>query len=210
MATTASPHKIISPVDVEKRQQIQIQAGDTVRVVVKIPDGDGFRLQAFEGIVLARKHGNEPGATFTVRKVIDGVGVEKIFPLYSPMIDEISIVRRAKTRRSKLYHIRDKAARQIRRQMRKMIQVNISTGSAVEEERKAKEEEAAKEAAEAEAKEVEEKAAQEAAAEAEEGAEEEQPAVDDSSDEAPEEAAEETPAEEPAESEGEDGGEKGE
>lgn len=173
MSTTANPHKIVSPVDVEKRQSINIQTGDTVRVVVKIPEGDGdFRLQPFEGIVLARKHGNEAGATFTVRRVIDGVGVEKIFPLYSPRIDEISIVRRAKTRRSKLYHIRDKAARQIRRQMRKMIQVDISTGSAIEQERKAEEEAAAKEKeeeeaqkqaeAEAEAKEAEEAAAAEA------------------------------------------------
>jgi large subunit ribosomal protein L19 len=160
---------------VEKRQQIAIQAGDTVRVMVKIPDGDSFRLQAFEGIVLASKHGNEPGATFTVRRVIDGVGVEKIFPLYSPLIDEITIVRRSKTRRSKLYHIREKAARQIRRQMRRMIQVNISTGSAAEEERKAKEEAAAKEVAEAEAKaEEEEKVAQEtAASESKESASEE-------------------------------------
>ncbi|MEX2368783.1 MAG: 50S ribosomal protein L19 [Candidatus Paceibacterota bacterium] len=187
MATTASPHKIISPVDVEKRQSIAIQAGDTVRVVTKIPDGDGnFRLQAFEGIVLARKHGNEPGATFTVRKVIDSIGVEKIFPLYSPLIDEISIVRRAKTRRSKLYHIRDKAARQIRRQMRRMIQVNISTGSAAEEERKAKEETAAKEAAEAE-----EKAAQEAAAADESTAEEQEQPVEESADALAEDATEE-------------------
>jgi len=197
MATTASPHKIISPVDVEKRQSVAIQAGDTVRVVTKIPDGDGnFRLQAFEGIVLARKHGNEPGATFTVRKVIDSIGVEKIFPLYSPLIDEISIVRRAKTRRSKLYHIRDKAARQIRRQMRRMIQVNITTGSAAEEERKAKEEAAAKEASEAEAKEVEEKAAEEAAA-AEEEKGEESASEEEASEEAPaEDAAEDADSEE--------------
>ena len=129
MATTAEHnHTIISPVNTEKRQEINVQTGDTVRVVVKIPEGDGeHRLQPFEGIVLARKHGSEPGATFTVRKVVAGVGVEKIFPLYSPRIDEIKIIRRAKTRKSKLYHIRDKAARQIRRQMRKMVNVDITT-----------------------------------------------------------------------------------
>jgi|AntDeeMinimDraft_6_1070357.scaffolds.fasta_scaffold05292_2 large subunit ribosomal protein L19 len=161
MSTTASPHKIISPVNVEKRQGINIQTGDTVRVVVKISEGgDDFRLQAFEGIVLARKHGNEAGATFTVRRSIDGVGVEKIFPLYSPRIDEITIVRRAKTRRAKLYHIRDKAARAIRRQMRRMIQVDISTGSAVEEERTAKEEAEAKAKEEEEKKQAEEEAKQ--------------------------------------------------
>jgi|AntRauTorcE11897_2_1112592.scaffolds.fasta_scaffold06888_5 large subunit ribosomal protein L19 len=171
MSTATNPHKIISPVNVEKRQSINIQSGDTVRVVIRIPEADGkFRLQPFEGIVLACKHGHEAGATFTVRRVIDGVGVEKIFPLYSPMIDEISIVRRAKTRSSKLYHIRDKAARQIRRQMRRMIQVDISTGSAAEDERKAQEE---AEAAEAKAKEEEEKAKkaeEEAQAVADEGA----------------------------------------
>lgn len=127
MAKTADKHKIVSPVDVEKRQEIDIQTGDTVKVIEKIPEGDGHRLQPFEGIVLARKHGDEPGGTFTVRQEIEGVGVEKIFPLYTPMIDEISIVRRARTRRSKLYHIRDKAARQIRREMRRMVNVDIST-----------------------------------------------------------------------------------
>jgi large subunit ribosomal protein L19 len=127
MAKTADQRKIISPVNVDKRQEINIQTGDTVRVVEKIPEGDDFRLQPFEGIVLSQKHGNEPGATFTVRQEVEGVGVEKIFPLYTPQIDEISIIRRARTRRSKLYHIRDKAARQIRREMRRMVNVNIST-----------------------------------------------------------------------------------
>lgn len=134
MASTASEHKIVSPVDVDKRQEINIQTGDTVRVVEKIPEGDGYRLQPFEGIVLSRKHGDEPGGTFTVRQEIEGVGVEKIFPLYTPMIDEISIIRRARTRRSKLYHIRDKAARQIRREMRRMVNVDISTKTEDEEE----------------------------------------------------------------------------
>jgi large subunit ribosomal protein L19 len=133
MSATAKQRKIISPVDTGKRQEIEIQSGDTVRVTVKIPEGDGFRLQPFEGIVLSRKHGSEPGATFTVRKEIDGVGVEKIFPLYSPRIDEITIVQRATTRKSKLYHIRDKAAKQVRRQMRNMVQVNISTNDEGEE-----------------------------------------------------------------------------
>lgn len=135
MTLNTDTKEIISPVNAEKRREIDIQAGDTVRVMVKIPEGDGdYRLQPFEGIVLARKHGSEAGATFTVRQIIDGVGVEKIFPLYSPRIDEITILRRSKTRRSKLYHIRDKAARQIRRQMRKMVQVDISTGSEAEAE----------------------------------------------------------------------------
>lgn len=134
MNATADKRKIVSPVNVEKRQEIDIRSGDTVRVVVKIPEGENeYRLQPFEGIVLSRKHGSEPGATFTVRREIGGIGVEKIFPLYSPRIDEIKIVRRARMRRSKLYYIRDKAARQIRRQMRKMVNVDISTKTEAEE-----------------------------------------------------------------------------
>jgi large subunit ribosomal protein L19 len=123
---------IISPVNVEDRQAINIGPGDTVRVWQKIEEKGKTRLQAFEGLVLARKHGNEAGATFTVRKVSGGVGIEKIFPLYSPAIDKIEIVRRAKVRRAKLYHIRDKAAREIRRQMRNMRIVDISTESDME------------------------------------------------------------------------------
>ena len=78
-----------------------------------------YRLQGFEGLVLARKHGTEAGATFTVRKVSSGVGVEKIFPLYSPMIDKVEIIKRARVRRAKLYYIRDKVAREARRQLRR-------------------------------------------------------------------------------------------
>ena len=71
----------ISSVNVEDRKKLGIKAGDTVRVWVKIEEKGKTRTQAFEGLVLARKHGNEAGATFTVRKVASGVGVERIFPL---------------------------------------------------------------------------------------------------------------------------------
>ena len=111
----------ISPVDVEARKNLPLSSGDTVRVWQKIQEKEKIRLQSFEGLVLARKHGNESGATFTVRKVIDGVGVERIFPLFSPAIDKIEILRRAKVRKSKLYYVRDKAAKEIRRQMRNII-----------------------------------------------------------------------------------------
>ncbi len=107
----------------EARAKLDFQSGDTVRVWQKIKEKDKFRLQAFEGLVLARKHGAEMGGTFTVRKVMDGVGVEKIFPLYSPMIDKIEIIRKAKTRRSKLYFVREKAAKEIRRAMRKTLAI---------------------------------------------------------------------------------------
>ena len=114
--------KVISPVDTAERKKMGIRAGDTVRVWQKIEEDKGkFRLQAFEGIVLSCKHGREAGATFTVRKVVDGVGVERTFPLYSPMIDEVETVRRSKVRRAKLYFIRRKAAKEIRHQMRRIM-----------------------------------------------------------------------------------------
>ena len=111
-------NRVISPVNIEERRAIDLRAGDTVRVWQKIQEKGKTRLQAFEGLVLARKHGREAGATFTVRRIASGVGVEKIFPLYSPIIDKIEVVKRSKVRRAKLYHIRDKAAKEISRQMR--------------------------------------------------------------------------------------------
>jgi large subunit ribosomal protein L19 len=110
----------ISPVDMEKRKNLDLRPGDTVRVWQKIEEEKGkYRLQAFEGLVLARKHGTEPGATFTVRRVASGVGVEKVFPLYSPMVEKIELVKRARMRRAKLYFIREKVARETRRQLRR-------------------------------------------------------------------------------------------
>ena len=121
---------IISPVNIEARKALGVRAGDTVKVTTKVVDKgsgkdgkDKTRLQDFEGLVLAVKHGAEAGSTFTVRRTIDGIGVERIFPLYSPLIDEIEIVRRARVRRAKLYHIREKAAKEIRRQMRSELHV---------------------------------------------------------------------------------------
>jgi large subunit ribosomal protein L19 len=110
----------ISPVNITERKGWDIRSGDTIRVWQKVKEGNKTRLQAFEGLVIARKHGTEAGATFTVRKTASGVGVEKIFPLYSPMIDKIELVRRSKVRRAKLYYIRDKAAREIRKKMKQI------------------------------------------------------------------------------------------
>jgi large subunit ribosomal protein L19 len=124
---------IVSPVNMKERVDLGLRAGDTVRVHQKIQDKGKTRIQIFEGIVLARKHGNESGATFTVRKVASGVGVEKIYPLYSPLIDKLEIVKRAKVRRSKLYYIREKVAREIKRQMRRMSLVSLGTVSEAEE-----------------------------------------------------------------------------
>lgn len=120
----------------QERAALGIRAGDSVRVWQKIEElkkskgankkevlTKNYRKQAFEGLVLAVKHGTEPGAMFTVRKVASGVGVEKIFPLYSPMIDSIEVLRRTRTRRAKLYFIREKATRDVKRAMRKSVRV---------------------------------------------------------------------------------------
>ena len=118
-----------TPVDIEERKALDFASGDVVRVWNKIKENDGkTRLQAFEGMVLARKHGTEIGATFTVRRVASGVGVERVYPLYSVMIDKIELVRHSRTRRSKLYYVRDKAIRDVRRKLKKDVRV-VKKGS---------------------------------------------------------------------------------
>jgi large subunit ribosomal protein L19 len=131
----------VSPVNMEERANLGIRSGDTVRVwqnIVELKKGKAankkevttknLRRQAFEGLVLAVKHGTEAGSMFTVRKVASGVGVEKIFPLYSPMIDEIEVLRRTRTRRAKLYFIREKATSEVKRAMRKSIRLPAQAG----------------------------------------------------------------------------------
>jgi len=83
-----------------------IRPGDTVRVHQKVKEKDKERTQAFEGVVLARKHGKGISATITIRKVISGIGVEKIFPIHSPIIEKIEVLKRGKVRRAKLYYLR--------------------------------------------------------------------------------------------------------
>ncbi len=111
----------ISSINIEERKKLVLNAGDTIRVHQKIKEGDKSRIQVFEGMIIARKHGDEAGGTLTVRKVIDGVGVERIFPFYSPNIEKIEVVRKSKVRRAKLYNIRDKAAKEIRRKLKHII-----------------------------------------------------------------------------------------
>jgi large subunit ribosomal protein L19 len=108
----------LSPVDMDARKKLDLKAGDTVRVYSKIQEKGKTRLQAFEGLVLARKHGTEAGATITVRKISEGVGVERIFPLYSPNVDKFEVVKRANVKRSKLYFLREKTAKEIRRKLK--------------------------------------------------------------------------------------------
>lgn len=139
MTTTAIT---FTPVNVEARKKLGIKSGDTVRVYQKIEEKGKIRLQMFEGLVLSVKHGTEPGATFTVRKVSSGVGVERTFPLYSPVIDRIEIVRESKSRRSKLYYIRDKAAKEIRSKIKQTMIGGASTADIEAEINKRAEEEA--------------------------------------------------------------------
>ena len=121
----------VSPIDMEARKTMDLRSGDTVRVWQKIEEKGKVRLQAFEGLVLARKHGTEAGGTFTVRRVASGVGVEKIFPLYSPMIDKIEIVKRSRVRRAKLYYIREKVAREARRLLRRSRLMHTSSNDGI-------------------------------------------------------------------------------
>lgn len=125
---------VITPVRTQERVQLGIKPGDTVRVHQKIVERGKTRTQMFEGLVIAVKHGTEAGATFTVRATMSGIGVERIFPLYAPFIEKIEIVRRSKVRRAKLYFIREKVAREVRRQLRNMRMMNVSTDDFAAEE----------------------------------------------------------------------------
>lgn len=120
-------------VEQDSRKKLDFKAGDTVRVWSKILEKGKTRLQAFEGLVLSRKHGTESGATFTIRKVASGVGVERIFPLYSPNVDKIEVLRKSKTRRSKLYYIRTKAVKEVKKRLKS---ITISKEVPAEEETK--------------------------------------------------------------------------
>jgi len=98
-----------------------MRSGDTVRVHVKVREGDKERIQVFEGMVIGQHRGGS-NATFTVRKVSFGQGVERIFPLHSPTIDKIDVVRGAKVRRAKLYFLRDLKGKAARMKEQKRIQ----------------------------------------------------------------------------------------
>ena len=91
----------------------EFSTGDTLNVHVRVVEGDKERIQQFQGVVIA-KRGSGMGATFTIRKVSDGVGVERIFPTHSPRIAKIEKIKSSRVRRSKLYYLRDLAAKQIR------------------------------------------------------------------------------------------------
>lgn len=105
------------------------RAGDTLRINVRVIEGEKERLQAFEGICIARR-GAGVSATFTVRKVSNGVGVERIFPTHSPMIAEIVVVRRGRVRRAKLYYLRHLTGKATRIREKKVKVAVPSTGTA--------------------------------------------------------------------------------
>ncbi len=87
-----------------------INVGDTVKVHVKIPEGDKYRIQIFEGTVIAKKHGGV-NETFTVRRVAHGCGVERVFPVHCPTVEKVEVVREGKVRRAKLYYLRDRVGK---------------------------------------------------------------------------------------------------
>ena len=92
------------------KETANVQIGDTVRVHVKVKEGSRERIQVFEGTVIAKKHGGIE-ETFTVRRMSYGVGVEKVFPVHSPSIDHIEVVRNGKVRRAKLYYLRGRVGK---------------------------------------------------------------------------------------------------
>ena len=136
---------------VERGQMVErpaMKPGDTVRVHVKVREGDKERIQVFEGMIIGMHRGGAR-ATFTVRKVSFGQGVERIFPLHSPLIQKIDIVQRGRARRAKLYFIRNLSDREIRRKLRadrKRIDKDRAAERAAKEEvQKAQEPEASQE-----------------------------------------------------------------
>ena len=92
------------------KETANVQIGDTIRVHVKVKEGSRERIQVFEGTVIAKKHGGIE-ETITVRRISYGVGVEKVFPVHSPAIDHIEVVRNGKVRRAKLYYLRDRVGK---------------------------------------------------------------------------------------------------
>ncbi len=107
------------------------RSGDTLRVNVRVKEGDKERIQAFEGVCIARR-GSGVSETFTVRKISNGVGVERIFPVHSPMIGDIQVVRRGRVRRAKLYYLRQLTGKATRIKEKKQ-RVLVPTTGTVEE-----------------------------------------------------------------------------
>ena len=108
-------------------------SGDTIRVGYKITEGERTRIQNYEGVVIARKGGSKLAASFTVRKISFGEGVERVFPLYSTNIDSITVVRRGRVRRSKLYYLRELRGKSARIAEKTNYKNEISTSTKAED-----------------------------------------------------------------------------
>jgi large subunit ribosomal protein L19 len=115
-----------------KKDLPEISSGDTVKVYQKIKEKDKERIQAFEGVVLARKHGKGITSTITVRRIVAGVGVEKIIPLHSPIVEKIEVVKKSKVKRAKLYYLRTAKGRKARLKRKEFSEV-LPPEPAVEE-----------------------------------------------------------------------------
>lgn len=105
-----------------KKEIPDIRPGDTIKVHQKFEEKGKEKIQVFEGLVIARKHGKGVSSTITVRKIISGIGVERIFPLHSPTIKEIEIVRRSKVRRAKLYYLRKAKGKKARLKRKEFVE----------------------------------------------------------------------------------------
>ncbi|MBC7794371.1 MAG: 50S ribosomal protein L19 [Clostridia bacterium] len=107
------------------RREVNFRTGDTVRVGVRIKEGDKERVQAFEGVIIAMRHGGAR-ASFTVRKVSYGIGVERVFPIHSPSIDKVEVVSSGKVRRAKLYYLRDLSGKAARLKERETVEAPVA------------------------------------------------------------------------------------
>ena len=113
-----------------KKQAPDIRPGDVVRVHLKLPEKTkrgAQKMQIFEGLVIAKKHGKGINSTFTVRKISDGVGVERIFPLFCPSITKIETIKRSKVRRAKLYYMRERTGKKARMKTKELLGIEWSS-----------------------------------------------------------------------------------
>ncbi len=106
-----------------KKNLPNFRTGDTVRIHQKIKEKDKERIQPFEGLIIAKKHGRGVSGTITVRKLIQGIGIEKIYPIHSPTIEKIEILKRAKTRRAKLYWLRTARGKRARLKQKEFAEI---------------------------------------------------------------------------------------
>lgn len=107
----------------------EIRPGQIICVYQKIKEGTKERVQPFEGLVIAIKHGRGVNGTFTVRKIAEGVGVERVYPLHSPKIDKIKVLKTAKVRRAKLYYMRERSGKKARMKSKKAIEIPVTSAT---------------------------------------------------------------------------------